>query len=113
MSLDDVTRFLDQVVSDPSSKAAMDAAVKAEGDVPAVAVALGHQHGLVFTEEEFVRIVAAARRRDNPPLNDEALSQVSGTGEFAPQPMPPAPSAWNSSILTLPACLHVWAQRTL
>jgi predicted ribosomally synthesized peptide with nif11-like leader len=109
MSLDDVTRFLDQVVSDPLSKAAMDAAVKEEGDVPAVAVALGQQHGLVFTEEEFVRAVAAARRQDEGSLSDEELAQVSGG--FNPQPTPPG-SVRTSSIPSLPDSLHGWAQKT-
>jgi hypothetical protein len=109
MSLDDVTRFLDQVVSDPSSEAAMDAAVKEEGDVPAVAVALGQQHGLVFTEEEFVRTVAAARRQHDGRLNDEALAQVAGG--FNPQPTPPG--SWRtSSVPSLPGCLQGWAPRT-
>lgn len=108
MSLDDVTRFLDQVVSDPSSKAAMDAAVKEETGVPAVAVALGQRHGLVFTEEEFVRVVAAARRRDDGRLSDEELSQVSGG--FDPQPTPPG-SVRTPSIPSLPDCLRRWSQR--
>jgi len=108
MSLDDVTRFLDQVVSDPSSKATMDAAVKEKGDVPAVAVALGQQHGLAFTEEEFVRAVAAARRQDDGALSDEELAKVSGG--FNPQPTPPG-SVRTSSISSLPECLHGWAPR--
>jgi hypothetical protein len=109
MSLDDVTRFLDQIVSDPSSKAAMDAAVKEEGDVPAVAVALGQQHGLVFTEEEFVRAVAAARRQEEGRLSDEKLAQASGG--FNPQPTPPG--SWRtSSTPSLPESLRGWAQRT-
>lgn len=108
MSLDDVTRFLDQAVSDPSITAAMDAAVKEEGAVPAVAVALGQQHGLVFTEEEFVRTVAAARRQDDGLLNDEALAKVSGG--FNPQPTPPC--SVRTSTPSLPESLHGWAQRT-
>lgn len=109
MSLDDVTRFLDQVVSDPSSKAAMDAAVNEERDVPAVAVALGQQHGLVFTEEEFVRTVAAARRQADGSLNDEAMSTVAGG--FDPQPTPPG-SARTSSIPSLPSSLQRWVSKT-
>ena len=108
MSLDDVTRFLDQVVSDPSCKAAMEAAVKEEGDVPTVAVALGQQHGLVFTQEEFVRTVAAARRQDDGSLSDEELAQVSGG--FNPQPTPPG-SFRTSSNQSLPGCLQGWASR--
>ena len=109
MSLDDVTRFLDQVVSDPPTKAAMDAAVKEDGDVPAVAVALGQRHGLVFTEEEFVRTIAATRRESEGPLDDETLARVAGG--FAPQPTPPA-SARASSIPSLPESLRGWAPRT-
>ena len=88
MSLEGVTRFLNEVVSDPSIEAAMEAAAKDRGDVAAVAVAQGQKHGLVFTEEEFVRIVDAARRQHDGELNAETLDEVAGG--FNPQPTPPA-----------------------
>lgn len=107
MSLDDVTRFLDQVVSDSTMAAALEAAVK-EGDVPAVAVALGHQRGLVFTEEEFVRAVAAARRQEEGALSDEALAKVAGG--FNPQPTPPG-AVRNPSTPSLPEVFRGWNPR--
>jgi len=110
MSLDDVTRFLDQVVSDSSSKAAMDAAVREDGDVPAVAVALGQQHGLVFTEQEFVRVVAAAGGEGVRPLDNGELARVSGG--FNPQPTPPG-AVRTPSLPSLPESLRRWASRAL
>ena len=109
MSLDDVTRFLDEVVSDPSIEAAMEAAAKDRGDVAAVAVALGQEHGLLFTQEEFVRIVDAARRQHEGALDDEALAEVAGG--FQPQPTPPGREFTLGRDVRLPAWLRQnWAQ---
>ena len=109
MSLDDVTRFLNEVVSDPSIEAAMEAAAKDRGDVAAVAVALGQKHGLLFTEEEFVRIVDAARRQHDGDLNDETLEDVAGG--FNPQPTPPASGLMSFRDRTRPTWLtRSWAR---
>jgi hypothetical protein len=109
MSLDDVTRFLDDLVSEPSIEAAMDAAARDEGDVAAVAVALGKKNGLQFTEEEFVRIVDAARRQHDGDLDDEALEDVAGG--FNPQPTPPASGDMSFQDRTRPAWLsRSWAR---
>ncbi len=112
MSLDDVTRFLDQVVSDPSIESAMDAAVKDKADVAAVAVALGKNHGLRFTEEEFIRTVDAVRRQRDGELNGEVLAGV--VGGFNPQPTPPGNQAIGQTpeTPTLPGCLQTWRQTT-
>jgi len=109
MSLDDVTRFLDEVVSDPSIEAAMDAAARDKGDVAAVAVALGQKQGLLFTEEEFVRIVDAARRQHDGDLDDETLEDVAGG--FNPQPTPPGSTAMSVRDRTRPPWLNrSWAR---
>jgi hypothetical protein len=109
MSLDDVTRFLEEVVSDPSIEATMDAAGRDKGDVAAVAVALGQKHGLLFTEEEFVRTVDAARRQHDGDLTDEMLDDVAGG--FNPQPTPPASGDMSFRDRTRPPWLtRSWAR---
>jgi len=109
MSLDDATRFLDEVGSDPSIEAAMETAAKDKSDVAAVAVALGQKHGLLFTEEEFVRIVDAGRRQHDGDLDDEALAEVAGG--FTPQPTPPGNEFTSGQDRTLPAWLSQnWAK---